>query len=99
MNRLHHLIDVMNGTTFNPAGLNIVWPKNVGFIFVSDGSLLSMSWDANLPSTQLEIEYYVCRFFSSPVLFYRLNRHGLDSDLDPSSPSGGAVYDFHEVCV
>lgn len=38
MNRLHHLIDLMNSTTFNPVGLNIVWPKNVGFIFVSDGS-------------------------------------------------------------
>ena len=38
MSRLHQLIDVMNATTFNPVGLNIVWPKNVGFIFVSDGS-------------------------------------------------------------
>ena len=38
MSRLHQLIDVMNTTTFNPVGLNIVWPKNVGFIFVSDRS-------------------------------------------------------------
>jgi len=38
MSRLKQLIEVMNRTTFNPVGLNIVWPKNVGFIFVSDGS-------------------------------------------------------------
>lgn len=38
MNRLRQLIDVMNETTFNPVGLNIVWPKNVAFIFVSGGS-------------------------------------------------------------
>lgn len=37
MGRLQQLIDVMNRTTFNPVGLNIVWPKNVGFIFVRDG--------------------------------------------------------------
>ena len=36
MNRLHRLIDAMNRNTFNPVGLNIVWPKTVGFLFVSD---------------------------------------------------------------
>jgi len=34
MSRLQRLIDVMNRTTFNPVGLNVVWPKNVGFIFL-----------------------------------------------------------------
>jgi len=38
MGRLHQLIDEINKTTFNPAGLNIVWPKDVAFIFVSGGS-------------------------------------------------------------
>jgi len=38
MSRLHQLIDAMNKTTFNPVGLNIVWPRNVAFIFVSDRS-------------------------------------------------------------
>ena len=38
MTRLQQLIDVMNKTTFNPVGLNIVWPKDVAFIFVSGGS-------------------------------------------------------------
>ena len=37
MSRLHQLIGVMNKTTFNPVGLNIVWPKDVAFIFVSGG--------------------------------------------------------------
>lgn len=37
MNQLHQLIDGMNKDTFNPVGLNIVWPKNAAFIFVSDG--------------------------------------------------------------
>lgn len=36
MDRLRQLIDAMNRNTFNPAGLNIVWPKNVAFLFVSD---------------------------------------------------------------
>jgi len=34
MSRLQHLIDMMNKTTFNPVGLNIVWPKNAAFIFL-----------------------------------------------------------------
>ena len=36
MSRLHQLIGEMNRNTFNPAGLNIVWPKNTGFLFVSN---------------------------------------------------------------
>lgn len=35
MSRLHQLIDVMNKDTFNPVGLNVVWPKDVAFLFVS----------------------------------------------------------------
>jgi len=34
MSRLHQLIDEMNKITFNPVGLNIVWPKDVAFIFL-----------------------------------------------------------------
>jgi len=34
MSRLRQLIDAMNKTTFNPAGLNIIWPKGVAFIFL-----------------------------------------------------------------
>lgn len=34
MSRLLQLIDVMNKNTFNPVGLNIVWPKNVAFLFL-----------------------------------------------------------------
>jgi len=34
MSRLHQLIGEMNRNTFNPAGLNIVWPKNTGFLFL-----------------------------------------------------------------
>ena len=35
MIRLRHLIDDLNMRTFNPVGLNILWPKNVGFLYVS----------------------------------------------------------------
>lgn len=34
MKRLHRLVDGMNRNTFNPVGLNIVWPKNVAFLFL-----------------------------------------------------------------
>lgn len=34
MSRLHRLVDAMNRNTFNPVGLNIVWPKNVAFLFL-----------------------------------------------------------------
>ena len=67
MSRLQQLIDVMNRTTFNPVGLNIVWPKNVAFIFVSNGSPVVNVHGANFSSLQLEIEYYVCGFVSSLV--------------------------------
>ena len=62
MSRLHELINRMNKNTFNPVGLNIVWPKNVAFLFVSDRPL-ALPLDANFASPQLEIEYYVRRSF------------------------------------
>jgi len=34
MKRLHRLIGAMNANTFNPSGLNIVWPKNAAFLFL-----------------------------------------------------------------
>lgn len=34
MSRLHRSIDAMNTNMFNPVGLNIVWPKNVAFLFM-----------------------------------------------------------------
>jgi len=34
MSRLRQLIDAMNQNTFNPVGLNIVWPENVAFLFL-----------------------------------------------------------------
>ncbi|KAF9785885.1 Golgin subfamily A member 7/ERF4 family-domain-containing protein [Thelephora terrestris] len=34
MSRLHRLIDDMNKNTFNPVGLNVVWPKDVAFLFL-----------------------------------------------------------------
>ena len=35
MKRLRRLMDEQNRELFNPAGLNILWPRKVGFIFVS----------------------------------------------------------------
>jgi hypothetical protein len=32
--RLQHLIDDLNIGTFNPVGLNILWPRNVAFLYV-----------------------------------------------------------------
>jgi len=34
MIRLGHLIDDLNMRTFNPVGLNIIWPRNVGFLYL-----------------------------------------------------------------
>ena len=45
MMRLHQLIDELNIGTYNPVGLNILWPRNVGFLYVSvyllDGMCMS----------------------------------------------------------
>ena len=35
MVRLQHLIDDLNVGTFNPVGLNILWPRNVAFLYVN----------------------------------------------------------------
>lgn len=35
MRRLHEMIDNLNKQVYNPAGLNILWPRNVAFLFVS----------------------------------------------------------------
>ena len=37
MMRLRHLIDDLNIGTFNPVGLNILWPRNVAFLYVRTG--------------------------------------------------------------
>jgi len=34
MRRLQRLVDDLNQQLFNPAGLNILWPRKVGFIFL-----------------------------------------------------------------
>ena len=34
MMRLQHLIDDLNIGTFNPVGLNILWPRSVAFLYV-----------------------------------------------------------------
>src|SRR6266542_2031433 len=35
MNRLKKLIEQLNSELYNPVGLNILWPRNVAFLFVS----------------------------------------------------------------
>lgn len=35
MNRLQRLIEDINVRTYNPVGLNILWPRDVAFLFVS----------------------------------------------------------------
>ena len=35
MMRLERLIDELNIRTFNPVGLNILWPRNVAFLYVN----------------------------------------------------------------
>ncbi|EIM83321.1 uncharacterized protein STEHIDRAFT_83350 [Stereum hirsutum FP-91666 SS1] len=34
MQRLHEMIDNLNKELYNPAGLNILWPRNVAFLFL-----------------------------------------------------------------
>jgi len=82
MSRLHQLIDAMNTTTFNPVGLNIVWPKNVGFIFVSDGpsviNVMSLTFAFTVGDRILCMP-----LLSISRLFHPLTRHDFDSDLVP----------------
>ena len=58
MKRLRRLIDDLNRQLFNLAGLNMLWPRKVGFLFVSRiGSFERFDMLIRLP--KLEIEYYV----------------------------------------
>jgi hypothetical protein len=36
MRRLQQIIDKINISLYNPVGLNILWPRNVAFMFVSN---------------------------------------------------------------
>ena len=60
MRRLREHIANVNKKVFNPVGLNILWPKNVAFMFVSGVCILTVSL--------LRISDIVCatvRFFYS----------------------------------
>jgi hypothetical protein len=45
--RLQHLIDELNVGTFNPVGLNILWPRNVAFLYVNPSFYCPM-WKVEL---------------------------------------------------
>ena len=34
MERLRQMIDQLNSKLYNPVGLNILWPRNVAFLYV-----------------------------------------------------------------
>lgn len=57
--RLQHLIDDLNIGTFNPVGLNILWPRNVAFLYVNLFLLSDVDVKLIIACSQLEIEYYV----------------------------------------
>lgn len=59
MMRLQHLIDDLNIGTFNPVGLNILWPRNVAFLYVNPFFYCPKWIVVLMPFSQLEIEYYV----------------------------------------
>ena len=71
MRRLREHIANVNKKVFNPVGLNILWPKNVAFMFVSGVRILTASLlrisDIVCATVrfflQLEIEYYVRVYF------------------------------------
>jgi hypothetical protein len=70
--RLRHLIDELNIGIYNPVGLNILWPQNVGFLYVS----VDLFWCGRRADLcgQLEIEYYVSAEPSQlPVLTICMN--------------------------
>lgn len=58
---MQRLVDGLNQQLFNPAGLNILWPRKVGFIFVSRHfvSFSAIGCLKILIVSKLEIEYYV----------------------------------------
>lgn len=39
MNKLKQLIEQLNSELYNPVGLNILWPHNVAFLYVSGSSI------------------------------------------------------------
>jgi hypothetical protein len=62
MGRLQRLMDDLNQRLFNPSGLNILWPRKVGFIFVSSLLVSLRQWrvsNLSINCIKLEIEYYV----------------------------------------
>jgi hypothetical protein len=42
MQRLEQLIGDLNAELYNPVGLNILWPRNVAFLFVSSQQLCAV---------------------------------------------------------
>jgi hypothetical protein len=58
MKRLQRLIDDLNRQLFNLAGLNMLWPRKVGFLFVSRRRPFERP-DILTQLPKLEIEYYV----------------------------------------
>lgn len=58
MQGLQKFIDEQNKRFYNPAGLNICWPKDVAFMFVSVSLTSSLKHVKRHISLQLEIEYY-----------------------------------------
>jgi hypothetical protein len=49
MNRLRRHMDELNHQLFNPVGLNILWPRKVGFLFVSYiNDILAITFDKSI---------------------------------------------------
>ncbi|KAN0121523.1 Golgin subfamily A member 7/ERF4 family domain containing protein [Russula decolorans] len=59
MKRLQRHIDDLNRQLFNLAGLNMLWPRKVGFLFVSRRRRSFERFDVLTRLPKLEIEYYV----------------------------------------
>ena len=59
MKRLQGLMDDLNRQLFNLAGLNLLWPRKVGFLFVSRRRRPFERFIVLTESPKLEIEYYV----------------------------------------
>jgi hypothetical protein len=59
MKRLQRHIDDLNRQLFNLAGLNMLWPRKVGFLFVSRRRRPFERFDILTQLPKLEIEYYV----------------------------------------
>jgi len=59
MDKLRIMFEDLNASLYNPAGLNLLWPRQVAFLFVStlfDAYIV----EADCPDLtwQMEIEYY-----------------------------------------